>query len=87
MEEVAQRSCQCPIPESIQGQTGWGFQQPGLMETVPATAGNWNWMIFQVPPNPNYSFSLLFYEMYYEKAISKHFYFGITILFSLSLFF
>lgn len=36
MEEVAQRSCQCPIPESIQGQTGWGFQQPGLMETVPA---------------------------------------------------
>lgn len=24
-EEVAQRSCQCPIPESTQGQTGSGF--------------------------------------------------------------
>jgi len=25
-----------PIPESVQGQAGWGFEQPGLVEGVPA---------------------------------------------------
>jgi len=33
---VAQRSCGCPCPGSIQGQVGWGFEQPGLVEGVPA---------------------------------------------------
>jgi len=32
---VAQRSCGCPIPGNVQGQVGWGFEQPGLMEGVP----------------------------------------------------
>ena len=36
LEQVAQRSCGCPIMRSVQGQIGWGFEQPGLVEGVPA---------------------------------------------------
>ena len=36
IEQVAQRSCGCPLPGSVQGQAGWGFEQPGLGEGVPA---------------------------------------------------
>ena len=25
-----------PLPGSVQGQTGWGFEQPGLVEGIPA---------------------------------------------------
>ncbi|PKU41234.1 hypothetical protein llap_8471 [Limosa lapponica baueri] len=35
-EQVAQRSCRCPIPGSVQDQAGWGFEQPGLVGGVPA---------------------------------------------------
>ena len=28
--------CGCPIPGSVQGQVGWGFEQPALVEGVPA---------------------------------------------------
>ncbi|NXH63816.1 UBP25 hydrolase, partial [Rhabdornis inornatus] len=28
LAQVAQRSCGCPIPGSVQGQVGWGFVQP-----------------------------------------------------------
>lgn len=34
LEQVDQWSCRCPIPESVLGQTGWGFEQTGLMEGV-----------------------------------------------------
>ena len=36
LEQVAQRSCGCPISGSVQGQVGWGFEQRGLVEVVPA---------------------------------------------------
>jgi len=36
LEQVAQRSCGCPLPGSVQGQAGWGFEQPGPVEGVPA---------------------------------------------------
>ena len=36
LEEVAQRSCGCSIIESVQGQVGQGFEQPDLVEDVPA---------------------------------------------------
>jgi len=36
LEQVAQRSCVCPLPGSVQGQAGCGFEQPGLVEDVPA---------------------------------------------------
>jgi len=32
---VAQRSCGCPFPGSVEGQLGQGFEQPGLVEGVP----------------------------------------------------
>ncbi|KAK4831024.1 hypothetical protein QYF61_014912 [Mycteria americana] len=34
--KVAQRSCGCPIIESVQGQVGQSFEQPHLVEDVPA---------------------------------------------------
>jgi len=36
MRVVAQRSCGCPLPGSVHGQAGWGFEQSGLVEDVPA---------------------------------------------------
>ncbi|KAK4810510.1 hypothetical protein QYF61_004290 [Mycteria americana] len=36
LEQVAQRSCECPITGSVQGQVGWGFEQPDLVKDVPA---------------------------------------------------
>ena len=35
LEQVAQSSCGCPITESVQGQVGWGFEQPDLVKDVP----------------------------------------------------
>jgi len=31
-----EKEVEIPIPGSFQGQAGWGFEQPGLMEGVPA---------------------------------------------------
>jgi len=36
LAQVAQRSSGGPIPGNIQGQVGWGSEQPGLVEDVPA---------------------------------------------------
>jgi len=36
LAQVTQRSCGCPLPVSVQGQAGRGFEQPGLVEGVPA---------------------------------------------------
>jgi len=33
---AAQCSCGCALPGSLQGQAGWGFEHPGLMEDVSA---------------------------------------------------
>jgi len=35
LAQVAQRNCGCPLPGSVQGQVGWGCEQPGLVEDVP----------------------------------------------------
>jgi len=34
--QAAQRSCGCPLPGRVQGQVGWVWEQPGLVEGVPA---------------------------------------------------
>ena len=34
LAQAAQRSCGCLLPGSVQGQAGWGFEQPGLVEGV-----------------------------------------------------
>ena len=36
LEQVAQSSYEHPLPGIVQGQIGWGFEQPGLVEGVPA---------------------------------------------------
>jgi len=36
LEQVAERSCGCPLPGSVQVQAGQGSEQPGLVEGVPA---------------------------------------------------
>ncbi|KAK4815071.1 LOW QUALITY PROTEIN: hypothetical protein QYF61_015355 [Mycteria americana] len=36
LEQVVQRGGRCPILGNFQGQAGWGFEQPGLVEGVPA---------------------------------------------------
>jgi len=36
LAQVTQRSWGCPLPGSVEGQVGWGFEHPGLMEGVPA---------------------------------------------------
>jgi len=36
LAQVAQRSCGCPLPGSVQVQVGRGFEQPALVEGVPA---------------------------------------------------
>ena len=63
LAQVAQRSCGCPLPGSVQGQVGWSSEQPGLVEDVPAQGKEgWNRMIFKVPSNPNHSMILWFLE-------------------------
>jgi len=36
LAQVSQRSCGCPLPGSVQGEFGRGFEHPGLVEGVPA---------------------------------------------------
>ena len=36
VEQVAERSCGCCLPGSVQGHVGRGFEQPGVVEGVPA---------------------------------------------------
>ena len=49
--QTAQRSCGCPLPGSVQGQAGQGFDQPGLVEGVPAhgRGGGTGWSIRSLP--------------------------------------
>ena len=70
LEQVAQRSCGCPFPASVQGQEGWGFQQPGLVEVVPAHSwGRWTIRSLKVPSNPSHaeSMSLWFFGQHQEE--------------------
>ena len=36
LEQVAKWSCGYPLPGTVQGQVGWGFEQPDLVEDVSA---------------------------------------------------
>jgi len=46
----------CPVPETVQGQVGQGFEQPCLVKDVPArgrgVGARWS---LKVPSNPNHS--------------------------------
>ena len=52
LEQVAQGSCGCPLPGSVQGQVGWGFEQPGLVEGVFACGGGLELDDLQGPSQP-----------------------------------
>ena len=39
LAQTAQRSRGCPIPGGVQGQVGWGPEQPDLGEGVPGHGG------------------------------------------------
>jgi len=53
LEQVAQRSCGCPFPGSVQGKVGWGSEQPDLVENVAAHCRGLGtrWPL-KVPSNP-----------------------------------
>ena len=36
LEQIAQSSCGCPLHGSVPGQAGRSFEQPGVVEGVPA---------------------------------------------------
>jgi len=36
LDQVAQRSSGCPLPGSVEGRVGSGFEQRGVVEGVPA---------------------------------------------------
>ena len=76
LAQVAQRSCGCPLPGSVQGQVGQHFEQPGLVAGVPAhSQGGWNWIssldVFKVPSNRNHSMILMI-ALYSLAAISHN---------------
>lgn len=59
LEQAAKRSCEYPIPGTVQGQRGWGFGQPGLAKGAPVLGmGGWILMVFKVPSNASYSMIL-----------------------------
>lgn len=70
LEQVAHRSCGCPIPGNAQDQAGYGLQQPGLVDGVPWHRG-WNQMIFKDPSNPNVSVILKFVLFHLTKYMWK----------------
>ena len=59
LEQAAQRGCGCPVPGGVQGQVGWGPEQPGQILNVdaggPACGGCWSFMILEVPSSPGHS--------------------------------
>jgi len=43
VEQVAQRSCGCPITGIAEGHVGGAFERPGLVKDIPAhSEGGWN---------------------------------------------
>lgn len=53
MKQVAQRSCRCPKPGSVQKQAGWSSEQFILVEVVTPTARGLYLEIFKVSLNPS----------------------------------
>ena len=53
LEQVSQRGGRCSICGNIQGQVGWGSEQPDLFEGVPAHCREVDKMTLKGPFNPN----------------------------------
>ena len=52
LAQIAQRGNGGPIPGNIQGQVGWGSEQPGLVEDVPAHCRGLGQMTSKCPFQP-----------------------------------
>lgn len=46
-QQAAQRNFGCPVIGNIQGQVGWTFQQPDLVNDNPVGGRGWDWMSFK----------------------------------------
>ena len=59
LAQVAQRGGGCPIPGDIEGQAGWGSEQPDVAADVPIHCqGIWTRQPLRVPSNSNNSMIL-----------------------------
>ena len=60
LAQAAQRSCGCPLPGRAQGQAGWGWEHPGLVEGVPARGRGLGLggLSGPFPPKPFYEYKL-----------------------------
>jgi len=56
LEQDVQRSCGCSMVGSVQNQSGWGFEQPDLVEHVPVHGRGLDYMILKgsFQPKPFY---------------------------------
>jgi len=61
LEQLPREAVDAPsIPGGVQGQVGWGPEQPGLVLHVEVDGpvcggGGWSFMILEVPSNPSHS--------------------------------
>ncbi|KAK4818784.1 LOW QUALITY PROTEIN: hypothetical protein QYF61_019130 [Mycteria americana] len=59
LEQVAQRGGRCPMPGNIQGQVGWGSEQPDLVEDVPTHCRGAKYKVLHLGwGNPEHGYSL-----------------------------
>lgn len=61
-EQISQRQCGCLIPGQVQGQAGWGPEQPALEEGFCPWQGSQNLVMFKAPSNPNHLFSITLFK-------------------------
>jgi len=69
-------SCECPLHGSIQGQAGWGFEQPGREGGVPACGRELELDDLKSPsqPKPSHdSMNVLYLFKVLMKLLAFHF--------------
>lgn len=69
LEQDAQRSNRCSIPENTQGQAGWGSVQPGLVKLSWLIAGSLDQTTFHCHFQPN----LLYHSIKHSEVINHPF--------------
>jgi len=63
LAQVAQRSCGCPLPGSVQGQVGQGVEHPGLVVGVPACGRGLELDDLQGPFQPKPFYDMTYYYL------------------------
>lgn len=75
LAQGAQGSCECPIPEGIKDQVGWGPGQPDLVGGSPnhSRVDGIGWVWKFLPTKPFYNSVICFYEpaMYHHNNNNK----------------